>query len=99
MKNQLDCVLNVLEELGDKQLFLKYQSSTDIFFLILLLLPSMFSNNRETNKELVGIDSEDVLQFSRIELLRLLLNAHVVSDEEDTSLSSILHTRRMNISL
>ena len=59
MKDQWDCVLSVLEELGGKQLFLKYQSSTDIFFLILLLLPSMLSNDRPTNVALVEIDFED----------------------------------------
>ena len=33
------------------------------------------------------------------ELLHLLLDAHVVNDEEDALLSSILHNRRKNISL
>ena len=37
MKDQSDCVLNVLEELGDKQLFLNHQCSTSISFLLLLL--------------------------------------------------------------
>ena len=35
----------------------------------------------------------------RNELLHLLLDSHVVNDEEDTLLSSILHNRRKNISL
>ena len=57
-----ESVLNVLEELGDKQLFLKHQCSTDISFsLLLLLLPSMTSNDRQTHKEFVEIESEDVL--------------------------------------
>ena len=45
------------------------------------------------------IGSEDFLSFSRNEPLRLLLDAFVVNDEEETLLSSILHTRRKNISL
>ena len=49
MKDQWDYVLSVLEELGGKKLFLKYQSSTDIFNLVLLLLPSIFSNDHPTN--------------------------------------------------
>ena len=61
MKDQKDCVLNVLEELGDKQLFLKHQCNTDISFLLLLLLPSMLSIDCQTSKEFVKIDSEDVL--------------------------------------
>ena len=59
MKDQQDCVLNVLEELGNKQLFLNHQCSTDISFLLLLLLPSMLSNDRQTNKGFGEIDSED----------------------------------------
>ena len=54
-------LLNVLEELGDKQLFLKHQCSTDISFSLLLLLPSMLSNDRQSNNEFVEIGSEDVL--------------------------------------
>ena len=46
---QWDYVLSVLEELGNKQLFLTHQYSTDIFFLILLLLPSKLSNDHPTN--------------------------------------------------
>ena len=61
MKDQQDCVLNVLEELGDKQLFLNHQCSTGIFFLFLLLLPSMLSIDRQTNEEFVRTDSEDFI--------------------------------------
>ena len=39
----------------------------------------------------MGIDSEDFLLFSRNEPLRLLPDAFVVSDEEETLLSSIPH--------
>ena len=51
-------------------------------FYLLLLLPSILSTYRQTNEESVGTDSEDFLSFS---------DAHVVNDEEDTLLSSILH--------
>ena len=54
MKDQCGYVLNVLEELGNKQLFLKHQCNTDISFLLLLLLPSMLSIYRQTNEEFVG---------------------------------------------
>ena len=53
----------------------------------------------QTNEENAGNVSGDFLSFSRIELLHLLLDAFEVNDEEDTSLSSILHKRRKNISL
>ena len=59
MKDQKDCVLNVLEELGDKQLFLNHQCSTDISFLLLLLLRSMISIDCQTNEEFMALDSED----------------------------------------
>ena len=99
MKDQQDCVLNLPEELGKKQLFLKHQYSTGIFFYFLLLLPNMLSTDRQTNEEIVGIDSEDFPSFSRNELLHLLLDALVVNDEEDLLHSSIRHNRRKNISL
>ena len=65
MKDQSDYVLSLLEELGDKQLCLKHQCSTDISFL-LLLLPSIISNDRPTNVVLVEIDSEDNSLFSSL---------------------------------
>ena len=99
MKDQWDYVLSVLEELGGKQLFLKYQSSTDISFLLLLLLPSMLSIDCQTNEEFVGIDSEDVLYFPRHEPLHPLLVALAVSDEEDGLLSAKLRTQKESDSL
>ena len=87
MKDQLDCVLNVLQELGNKQLFLNHQYNTGIFFLLLLLLPCILSIEHQTSEQIVGIDSEDLLLFSRNEPLRLLLDAFVVNDEEETLLS------------
>ena len=53
MKDQKDCVLNVLEELGNKWLFLKHQCNTDISFSLLLLLPIMLSIDCQTNKKFV----------------------------------------------
>ena len=48
----------------------------------------------QTNEENAANVAEDFLEFSRIDL-----DAHVLNDEEDTSLSSILQNRRKNISL
>ena len=61
MNDQQDCVLNVPEELGTKQLFLKHQYSTGIFFYLILFLPSILSTYRQTSEESVGTDSEDFL--------------------------------------
>ena len=47
----------------------------------------------------MGNVSEDSLSFSRIEPLRLLLDALVVNNEEDNLLSSIPSIRRENIPL
>ena len=54
----------------------------------------MISTDRQTKKELVEIDSEDVLQFSRIESLRHLLVVLVEHVEEDGLLSSKTRTQR-----
>ena len=75
-------------------MFLKHQCNTDISFLLLLLLPSILSNDCQTNEEFVGIDSEDFALFSRIELLRLLLVVLFESVEEDGLLSSRYRTQR-----
>ena len=64
-------------------MFLKYQCITDTSFLVLLLLPSIISNDRPTNIVLVEIDSEDNSLSSRIELLRRLLVVLFESVEED----------------
>ena len=42
----------------------------------------------------MGTDSEDYLYLSRNEQLHLLFDAHVVNDEEDTLLSSILQSEK-----
>ena len=57
----------------------------------------MLSNDRQTNKELVEIDSEDVLYFSRIESLRHLLVVLVENVEEDGLLSSKPRTQRERV--
>ena len=54
MKDQYDCVLNVLEELGNKQLLLNHRHSTGIFFFLLLLLSIMLSIDRQANEQIVG---------------------------------------------
>ena len=50
-----------LNELENKQLFLKHQYGTGIFLSLLLLPPRMFSIDRQTNEEFVGIGTEDFL--------------------------------------
>ena len=54
----------------------------------------MLSNDRQTNREFVEIDSEDNSKFSRIELLRFLLVLPFENVEEDGSLSSRPRTQR-----
>ena len=57
----------------------------------------MLSNDRQTNKEFVEIDSEDVLQLSRIEPLRHLLVVLSENVEEDGLLSSKPRTQRERV--
>ena len=80
-------------EHGGKESFLKYQSNTDIFFLILLLLPSKLSNDHLTNKKFVN-DFEDKFWFSKIELLHHLFVVLVENVEEDGLLPSKPRTQR-----
>ena len=87
----------VLSVRSTKQLFLKHQCSTDISFLLLLLLPSMISNDRQTNKEFAETESEDVLEFSRIEPLHHLLVVLSENVEEDGLLSSKPRTQRERV--
>ena len=69
MKDQWDCVLNDLEELGNTQLFWKNQDSAGIFsYFLLLLLPSFSSTFRQTNDDSTRNVSEDYF-FSRIQSL------------------------------
>ena len=59
-------------------MFLKYQSNTDIFFLILLLLPNKLSIDHRTNSVFEDDGLVDGIFSCRIELLHLLLD--VTSD-------------------
>ena len=51
MKDQKDCVLNDLKELGGTELFLKNQNNTEVFSFLLLLLPCCSSTIRQTNDD------------------------------------------------
>ena len=92
MKDQQDCVLNDLEELGGKELVLKHQYNTGIFFSLLLLVPSMLSIERQTNIENTQNRSKDNLFFSRIQSLHHLLEV-VYHDEEEYSVALTLGKR------
>ena len=53
MKDQRDCVLNDLEELGDKEfLVLMDQYNIEIYFCFLRLLPLYSSTFHQTNVEI-----------------------------------------------
>ena len=69
-----------------------------IYFCFLLLLPCFSSICRQTNDDNTRNVSEDCLWFSRIQSLHhfLWVDFH---DEEDESISSTLHNRRLNILL
>ena len=82
MKDQWDCVLNDIEELGDKE-------------SLLLLLPWCSSTIHQTNVENAQNGSEDNLLLSRIQPLHLLLEVHD-HDEEEYSVASTLDNRRTN---
>ena len=67
MKDQRDCVLNDLEELGDKEfLVLTSQYKIEIFSCCLRLLPSCSSTFHQTKTESAQICSDDHLLVSRI---------------------------------
>ena len=61
MKDQQDCVLNDLEELGGKEFLMKNQYNTEIFSCFLLLLPLCSSTFHQTNVENAQNASEDNL--------------------------------------
>ena len=83
MKDQWDCVLNDLEELGDKEfLVLTGQYNIEIFSCCFRLLPSCSSTYRQTNVESAQICSEDHLSVSRIRSHHLLLEVIVHAEEE-----------------
>ena len=82
MKNQQDCVLNDLEDLGGKEFLLKNQYNTEIFSCFLLLLPYFSSICRQTNDDNAGNISEDNLLISRIQSLHHLLEVDYHDEEE-----------------
>ena len=74
VKDQWDCVLNDLEEFGDKEfLVLTSQYNIEIFSCCLRLLPVYSSTFHQTNVENSEFRSEDNLAISRIQSLHLLL--------------------------
>ena len=83
MKDQWDCVLNDLEELGDKEfLVLTDQYSIEIFSCFLHLLPLYSSTFHQTNVEIAQIRSEDNPLISRIQSLHLLLEVYDHDEKE-----------------
>ena len=76
--DQWDCFQNVLEEHGGRELFLNYQSNTDIFVWILLLQPNKPSIDHQTNSVFVNDDFEDEILSCRIQLLHLLLAVRLI---------------------
>ena len=80
-------------------MFLMNQYNTGILCcFLLLLLPCFSSTFRQTNDDNTRNVSEDCLLFSRIQSLHHLLWVDF-HDEEDESISSTLHNRRLNILL
>ena len=82
MKDQQDCVLNDLEELGGKEFLQRHQYNTEIFSCFLLLLPCCSSTFHQTNVEIAQNGSEENLLFSRNQSLHHLLEVDY-HDEED----------------
>ena len=83
MKDQRDCVLNGLEELGDKEfLVLMDQYNIEIFSCCLRLLPLYSSTFHQTNVEIVQDRSEEIPLFSRIQSLHLLFEVDHHDEEE-----------------
>ena len=96
VRDQWDCVLNDLEELGDKECrVLKNQYNTEIFPWYLSLLPLYSSTFHQTNVGNAQNGSEDDLLISRIQSLHHLLEVDY-HDEEDGSVSSTLDNRWKN---
>ena len=96
MKDQWDCVLNGLEELGDKEfLVLMDQYNLEIFSCFLRLLPFHFSTFHQTNVESTQIRFEDNPVISRIQSLHLLLEVDH-HDEEEHSVVLTLRKRWAN---
>ena len=83
MKDQWDCVLNDLEQLGDKEfLVLMDQYNIKIFSRFLSRLPLYSSTLHQTNVEIVQDGAEDNLSFSRIQSLHRLIEVDGHDEEE-----------------
>ena len=96
MKDQWDCVLNDLEELGGKEfLVLMDRYTIEIFSCFLRLLPLCSSTFHQTNVEIAQNGSEDNLLISRIQSLHHLLEVDY-HDEEEWSGASTLDSRWAN---
>ena len=96
MHDQWDCVLNDLEELGDKEfLVLMDQYNIEIYSCVLLLLPFCSSTFHQTNVENSQIRSEDNLLVSTIQSLHLLFEVDD-HDEEEYSVVLTLGKRQTN---
>ena len=87
MKDQWDCVLNDLEELGGKEfLVLTSQYNIEIFSCCLRLLPFYSSTFHQNNVESSQNRSEDNPLISRIESLHLLLEVDHHDEECERAL-------------
>ena len=83
MNDQSDCVLNDLDELGDKEfLVLMDQYNIETFSCCLRLLSFYSSTFHHTNIENSQIRSEDDLVISRFQSLHLLLEVDHHDEEE-----------------
>ena len=96
MRDQWDCVLNDLEELGDKEfLVLMDRYKIEIFSCFLRILPLCSSTFHQTNVEIAQNGSDDNLLISRIQSLHHLLEVNY-HDEEEWSVASTLENRWRN---
>ena len=83
MKDQRNCVLNDLEELGDKEFLVRMdQYNIEICSCFLRLLPLNSSTFHQTNVESAQNRSEDNPLISRIQTLHLLLKVDHHDEEE-----------------
>ena len=75
MKDQWDCVLNVLEEHEDKSFVVEMdQYNIEIFSICFRLLSLYSSTFHQTNVEIAQYHSEDIPWISRIQLLTFFSN-------------------------
>ena len=88
MQDQWDCVLNDLEELGDKEFLVPMdQCNIEFFSCCFRLLPFYSSTFHQTNAESAQNRSEDNPLISRIQSLHLLLE---VDDHDEEEYSVVL---------